>query len=64
WQMARAALVAQEKLAAGDGDADFYRAKIITARFYADHVMSQAGGLSYTVVNGAAGALEMPEDLF
>lgn len=64
WQMARAALVAQAKLAAGEGDADFYRAKIITARFYADHVMSQAAGLSYTVVNGAAGALEMPEELF
>jgi butyryl-CoA dehydrogenase len=36
WQMGRAALAAQRKLAAGDGDAAFYRAKIATARFFAD----------------------------
>ncbi len=40
----------------GSGDADFYKAKITTARFYADHVLSQAPGLAYSVVNGAAAA--------
>jgi acyl-CoA dehydrogenase len=64
WQMARAALVAQAKLAAGDGEADFYRAKIVTARFYADHVLSQAPGIAYSVVNGAAGALALAENQF
>jgi hypothetical protein len=39
WQMARAALIAQAKIDAGDSD-PFYAAKIITARFYADHVLS------------------------
>src|SRR4051812_41453466 len=42
WQMARAALVAEKKLAAGGGDAAFYKAKIATARFYADHMLVQA----------------------
>ena len=63
WQMARAALVSQHQIAQGSDDA-FYRAKIVTARFYADHVLAQAGGLSYAVVNGAAGALALPEELF
>jgi alkylation response protein AidB-like acyl-CoA dehydrogenase len=64
WQMARAALAAQKKLAAGEGDAGFYKAKIATARFYADHVLSQAPGLSYAVIKGGPGALELAEDQF
>ena len=38
WQMARALLVAEERLAAGD-DPAFMQAKINTARFYADHIL-------------------------
>ncbi|THF66109.1 acyl-CoA dehydrogenase [Pseudothauera nasutitermitis] len=64
WQMARAALVAERKLAQGEGDAAFYQAKIVTARFYADHVLAQASGLSYAVVNGAAGALALSDEQF
>jgi acyl-CoA dehydrogenase len=64
WQMARAALVSARRLAEGSGDASFYKTKITTARFYADHVLSQAPGLAYTVVNGAAGALDLTEDQF
>src|SRR5450830_589233 len=40
WQMARAALIAHKKLQAGEGDAAFYQAKIVTARFFADHILS------------------------
>ncbi len=64
WQMARAALVAQKKLAAKDGDASFYQAKIVTARFYADHVLAQAPGLRNTVVRGAAGVMALTEEQF
>ncbi len=63
WQMARAAKIAQAKIDAGDSD-PFYRNKIVTARFFADHVMSQADGLASTVVDGAAGVMELPEDQF
>ncbi|MFN4065085.1 acyl-CoA dehydrogenase [Azoarcus communis] len=59
WQMARAALLSKDR----QGE-DFYRAKLVTARFYADHVLAQAPGLAYTVVNGASGALTLPEELF
>ena len=64
WQMGRAALVASRRLAEGNGDAAFYKAKIVTARFYADHLLAQAPGLAYSVVNGAAGALALTEDQF
>ncbi|EXI71081.1 MAG TPA: acyl-CoA dehydrogenase [Candidatus Accumulibacter phosphatis] len=63
WQMARAALVAQAKIDAGDAD-PFYPAKIVTTRFYADHVLSQAAGLASSVTEGAAGVLALPEDMF
>jgi alkylation response protein AidB-like acyl-CoA dehydrogenase len=64
WQMARAALIAQDKLDAGEGDADFYRAKITTARFFADHILSQATGMRHAIVEGSAGVLGLAVDQF
>ncbi|GAA0408327.1 acyl-CoA dehydrogenase [Massilia aurea] len=64
WQMARAALAAQKRLDAGEGDAAFYRAKIGTARFFADHILSQAPGLRTSIVNGAAGVLALEIEQF
>jgi 3-(methylthio)propanoyl-CoA dehydrogenase len=64
WQLLRSALISQRRLAQSKGkgadagfDAGFYEAKISTARFYADHVLSQAPGLAHSIVQGAAGAL-------
>lgn len=64
WQLARAALAASRLLAAGQGDAEFLRAKILTARFYGDHILSSAPGLSCGIVGGAAATLEMPDGQF
>jgi acyl-CoA dehydrogenase len=64
WQLARGALVAKSKLAAGSGDADFYKAKITTARFFADHVMSQVEGLARTATEGADAALALDDAAF
>lgn len=64
WQMARAALAAQKRLDAGEGDAAFYRAKIGTARFFADHILSQAPGLRTSIVAGAAGVLALEIEQF
>lgn len=52
WQMARALLIAQEELAQGT-DAAFMRAKITTARFYADHLLTKAPGMRDSIVEGA-----------
>jgi 3-(methylthio)propanoyl-CoA dehydrogenase len=60
WQLLRAASISRQRLAApalNTADASFYEAKILTARFYADYVLSQAPGLAHSVVRGAAGAL-------
>ena len=52
WQMARSLLAAQRELAQGN-DADFMRAKVVTARFYADHLLTKAPGLRDSIVEGA-----------
>jgi hypothetical protein len=62
--MARSAVIAQKRLAAGSGDAEFYRAKITTARFYCEHVLPQAAALTHTITNGAASTLALSEAQF
>ena len=52
WQMGRALLVAQDQLSKGV-DVDFMKAKIVTARFYADHLLTKAGGMRDSIVEGA-----------
>ncbi|WP_423709227.1 acyl-CoA dehydrogenase [Undibacterium sp. WLX3042] len=64
WQMARAALIAQQKLQSTAGDTAFYQAKITTARFFADHILSAAQGLRSAIVDGSAGVLALHEDQF
>ena len=64
WQMARAALIADRKLKAGEGDVKFYQAKIVTARFFADHILSQAVAYRTAIVEGSAGVLALAEDQF
>jgi 3-(methylthio)propanoyl-CoA dehydrogenase len=63
WQMARALLVAEDKLAAGE-DAAFMQAKIATARFYAEHLLSKVPGVRDSIVNGHAAVNEMPLEAF
>ena len=62
WMMARAALVAQAQVAAGNAD-PFYPAKIVTARYYAEHILPAAGGLAEEIVHGGASALVLPEEM-
>jgi hypothetical protein len=64
WQMARAALAAQRQLVEGSGEKGFLTAKIVTARFFADHVLAQAPGLRDAVVQGASGVLALSESQF
>ena len=64
WQMFRAAAVAQRKLAAREGDPEFLRAKLGTARFYGDHLLSQVSGLRHAVLHGALGVMALTEQQF
>ena len=63
WQMARALLVAERQLAGGE-DPAFMQAKIATARFYADHILTRIPGLRDAIVEGAVGVTGMALDAF
>ena len=63
WQMARALLVAEDRLAAGE-DAVFMRAKIATAHFYADHILNKAPGLRDSIVEGAGAVTALALESF
>ncbi len=64
WQMVRAALIAKRHLDAGTTDHDFYRAKLATARFYADHILPLAPAHAHTVMHGSISTLALNEALF
>jgi hypothetical protein len=63
WQMARALLVAQDELAQGV-DVAFMKAKITTARFYADHLLTKAPGMRDAIVEGAQCVTELALESF
>jgi butyryl-CoA dehydrogenase len=64
WQLGRAALIADQRLKEGHGDAQFLRAKIVTARFFADHLLSQVAGITHSITAGASAVLAAENDGF
>jgi len=64
WQMARALIAAEDALAQGAGDAAFLQAKVATAQFYAEHILSKAPGLRDAIVEGADSVTALPLDAF
>ena len=63
WQLGRSLLVAQQQLAAAV-DVGFMKAKVITARFYADHLLTKAPGMRDSIVEGAACVTALALDAF
>jgi alkylation response protein AidB-like acyl-CoA dehydrogenase len=63
WQMARALIVAEDRLAAGE-DAEFMAAKIATARFYGDHILARVASLRDTILHGGDSVTAMSLDAF
>ena len=64
WQMARALMVAEDQLAKGTGDAAFLRAKVVTARFYSEHLLSKAPGMRDAIIEGADSVNGLAVDAF
>ena len=64
WQLGRATLIAQQRLADGDTDSKFLHAKIGTARFFADHMLSQVSGIAHSITEGSAAVLAVENDAF
>ncbi len=63
WQLGRSLLVALTPEAQAQ-DAGFMAAKITTARFYADHILSKAPGLRDSIVEGAGSVTAMALEAF
>jgi alkylation response protein AidB-like acyl-CoA dehydrogenase len=64
WMMARAMQVAQRKRGEPGADTSFYDAKLITARFYCEHILPQAAAFKQTVISGADSVLALTEAQF
>ena len=64
WQLGRSALVAARHLHEGVGDARFLRAKIVTARYFAECLLPQANAWREALIEGGEAAVAMPVESF
>ncbi len=64
WMMARTALAAERGLAADAGERRFNAARLLTARFYAQHLAPRAAAHAAAVTAGAGTLMALDEDLF
>ncbi|MCY1357011.1 3-methylmercaptopropionyl-CoA dehydrogenase [compost metagenome] len=58
------ARLAAEKLAAGEGDAAFYKAKLQTARFYFKRILPRTRTHAETMLSGASNLMDLAEEDF
>ena len=64
WQMARAAFIASQKMASGEGDAYFYQNKIITAKFYMEQIMPRSKAYLGAVLAGNSSVMALSVEAF
>ena len=64
WLLARSAVIAKARLDAGSKEHDFYRGKIATARFFAEHQLPLAQALKSEIINGADSTLALDTHQF
>ncbi|MDP1136687.1 acyl-CoA dehydrogenase C-terminal domain-containing protein, partial [Klebsiella pneumoniae] len=50
--------------AAGEGDAAFLDAKLVTARYFAERIMPEAGALRRKIEAGAEALMALPPEMF
>jgi alkylation response protein AidB-like acyl-CoA dehydrogenase len=60
----RMASAAQTKLAAGEGNASFLEAKLATARYFAERIMPEAGGLRRKIEAGSDSIMALSPEQF
>ncbi len=63
WQLARS-LLAAERAAADGEDAGLMAAKVATARFYAEHILTRTAGLRDAIVEGASSVTALAVEAF
>jgi alkylation response protein AidB-like acyl-CoA dehydrogenase len=62
WQLARSAQVAATKLAGGAADSDFYKAKILSAKFYAEQALPRVIAHAVSVKAGSTTMMSITLD--
>ncbi|HMZ00110.1 MAG TPA: acyl-CoA dehydrogenase, partial [Burkholderiaceae bacterium] len=63
WQMGRAMLAAQDAINEGE-EVEFMQAKVATARFYAEHILTRVPALRDSILDGGESACALPLDAF
>ncbi|MEB8434357.1 acyl-CoA dehydrogenase C-terminal domain-containing protein [Cocleimonas sp. KMM 6892] len=63
WLMAKSALAAQREIDAGSTD-EFFKTKILTARFYAEHILPRSEAYATTVQSGAGAIMDLSIENF
>lgn len=61
---ARMAETAQQKIAEGSSEADFYNAKVQTASFYYDRILPRTAAHAQMIANGGSSMMEMDAEHF
>jgi acyl-CoA dehydrogenase len=64
WQMARAALSAVKQLTSDPEDRAFYKSKLITARFYTEHILTRSHAYLQAVLIGCDSIMKLNVDQF
>lgn len=64
WELARCAIIASKQINTSPQDINFYVAKLQTARFYAEHILSNAPSLAVTVTKGHSALAVLDETFF
>jgi alkylation response protein AidB-like acyl-CoA dehydrogenase len=64
WLLAKGALQAQQILNTAEGDRDFLQAKLISAKFYSEHLLPRTAAYLAAIKAGSDSTMSMPEDQF
>jgi len=64
WMWLRMARASAAAIAAGQGDRAFHEAKLVTARFYAERILPDAGALRRKIEGGAEAVMALPIEAF
>ena len=63
WQMGRALLAAEDAINEGE-EVEFMQAKVVTARFYAEHILTRIPALRDSILEGGESACALPLEAF
>jgi hypothetical protein len=64
WLLGQSALKASERLAGGGGDASFLRAKLVTARFYCEHLLPRTSACLAAIQAGPDSMMALQVEQF